>query len=479
MKNNLANLLLECEGCYKDRPVFLWHVDGRIKSVTYSEFLSDIGARQTYFRRLAEKRIGLWAYNSYEWVVTAIALLLEGKTLILLDANLEQEQLIPLCNYTDMELLVADDEMAEETDKIESHFRVVLLGQVADEAKQETVSNDIFQNGADGEFICFTSGTLKSAKGVVITAETLCGCVRTYKGLMGEHGERYYLPLPYHHIYAFVYIFRIIFYGKVHCIGQMGRYLLKDMETMKPEVLFCVPSILSYLLQKDYFPEQLKLIFTGGSYLRPELAEQILSKGIELRNLYGSSETLGAICSSGKELGVQWMKPVIGVSFLSGENSELGVFLPYRMKEYYKKAEDTCQVLDHDSMLYWTGDQCELNTDGYVKICGRVGDMIVLENGEKIHAEDTDAVLLKFPGVKEAATLCVQGMLAAVFYLEPYGEKEAVISAVKEYNKKRSTPTKIRKLWFRDEELPKTTTGKLKRAVLQKQYADQDGKEAE
>lgn len=478
MENHLIGLLVECVERFGEKIAFRYRKENAVTDISFLEFFTDVQLGQIYFEKLSWNRVAIWGYNSYEWIVAATALLLAGKTIILLDGNLSIDQLLQLSRYTDVECMIAGEEMMDEKEVVEPCFSMISLMDAIAEARDISLKPEerLSHENWEGEFICFTSGTSRSSKGVVISAETLCGCAKNYEEVLGEWQDQYYLPLPYHHIYAFVYLYRILCKGRTCCIGQMGRYLIQDMELMKPQALICVPSLLVYLLNKNYFPSQMSLIFTGGSYLRPELGQAVLEKGVELRNLYGASETLGAICSTGQEKGLEWLKPASGVQFMVRDDGELGAFLPYHMKEYYKKPEDTLQVLEKDKHIYWTGDNCQIDADGYVKILGRMRDMIVLENGEKIHAEDTDGDLSRLPGVKEGAVICADGNLVAVIVTESGNQEELVIRAVKEYNRQHPAAIRIHELWFRNKEFPRTTTGKLKRTILEREYRNGQGR---
>ncbi len=469
----LLDLLLECKKNYETCPAFLYCQGRQEKAVSFQTFFQDVLGEREVFAQWQEKRIGVWAYNSYQWIVSVTGLLLAGKTVVLLDGNLGSEALVRLSGYTDVERLMVDEEMMDEEDEIAPYFPMISLDAMAREreaaARKKPDRESALEKTEEGSFICFTSGTSKSSRGVVLTSKSLCSVIENFENLM-EEGERVYLPLPYHHIYAFVHIYRIFHYGKTLCLGRMGRNLMEDFQIMKPDILMCVPSILKYLIEQDYFPDYLKLIFTAGSYLRPELAEQAAGRQVKLYNLYGLSETMGSIAHSTPEKGSQWMEPDHGIRFLVGEDGELGVILPSHMEEYYKKPEETCQVLIKEEHLIWTGDACQMDEDGSVRILGRLRDMIVLENGEKIHAEDTDGELSQFPGVEEAAVIYVDGELTAVFVPESADLEKTIVRTLNGYNRNRPAGIQIRKTWFRDMGLPRTSIGKLKRAALEQEY---------
>lgn len=482
MEQTLKQLLEKCEECRGKSPVVMYREKNGVKEIFFPEFWEDIQGQKKYYQKFAQRRIGLWAFNSYEWIVDAIAMLLAGKTVILLDGNLSAEDLTGLCDYTDVELVVADAEMAEEMQAIHLASRTIPVHSLACRGKKREDHADQDEPEAEGnltgegEFICFTSGTSRSAKGVVIPVAALCGCVRDYGEVMkGAPGEKFYLPLPYHHIYAFTYLFHIMHFGGVLCIGQMGRYLLEDLDAMRPETLFCVPSILKYLLEKGSFPDCLQRIFTGGSYLRPELAKAVGEQKVELYNLYGSSEVLGAIGYSTRQKGTEWIRPVEKCRFFLNDQGELGVSLPYHMKEYYRRPEETEQVLDIRKHIFWTGDAADIDEDGFVRIRGRVRDMVVLENGEKVHAEDTDAKLCALSGVADAAVIVSEGVLAAVLVPDENVAEQELEREIKRLNRGRPASVRIQKVWIRKQRLPRTATGKLRRFVLEQEYERKEG----
>ncbi len=448
---------------YQDREAFVFLEGRRERKVSYLQFLEDVEKTSREYKQIPQKRLGLWGDNSYSWICNAAAMLLAGKTLILLDVNLEQEELLGLAGYTDTELLIVDEDIYDSEDAVRDQIPMMCMEHLKK-------SGSVCQMEEEGEIICFTSGTSRSSKGVVISAEILAGCAEA--GVVkfpGNAGERIYLPLPYHHIYGFTHIFHILKRGGIICIGH-NRYLKRELECLFPKTALLVPSMLQYLMEKDLIPGSLYGIATGGGMLRTTLAETVETKGIELYNLYGLSETLGEISAGTGQKGYEWQKPQDGVRFVLKETGELGIVLPFHLQEYYKKPDDTRKVLNPEKHLLWTGDLAEMDAEGYVKIKGRMRDTIVLENGEKIHAEDTDAELNLLEGVLEAAVFGVNGKLVAAIVKEPESSEEKVMNGLKVWNRKKNAYARITGSWFYQKSFPRTTTGKLKRFQLEQEY---------
>lgn len=464
MKSQLWQILQSINNNYREQPAFLYRDGSRVTAVTYPVFLEEVQKRIGYYQSVSQKRIGIWAYNSYDWIVNVTGMILAGKDVILLDGNLGDEELLGLGTYADVQLLVVDPDMLEAEGTIGSSIPMQLLG-------QETDSDIMGNPGDDGDFVCFTSGTSKSAKGVVITTEALrCDVEMSENVLCGENGDKYYLPLPYHHIYGFTEIFHILKKGGTICIGQGARYILKEMESYRPQIAFAVPSMIKYMVQKDGFPSSLHTVYTGGSALQQDVYQAAREKNIKVYIQYGLSETLGAVCTGLDEKAFPWMKPTEGVRFVTRQGGEVGIYLPFHMKGYYKKEADTLAVLDEAAHLFWTGDVGEIDEDGCVRIYGRLRDTIVLNNGEKIHAADTDEELAAIPGVEEAAVIGIDGELIAVFVKNPGAKEEQILEELKLLNQKRYVYARIQKTWFCKTKLPRTTVGKLKRFELEKEY---------
>src|SRR5699024_1396695 len=103
MNTPLRTLLYELKNEYKEQPAFLFVEEGRVKAVSYEKFLQDILSQSSHYQQLSQKRIGLWGYNSYQWLTAAVGILLAGCHGIFFDGNLENQDLIYLAEYSDTE----------------------------------------------------------------------------------------------------------------------------------------------------------------------------------------------------------------------------------------------------------------------------------------------------------------------------------------------------------------------------------------
>ena len=123
MNTPLRTLLYELKNEYKEQPAFLFVEEGRVKAVSYEKFLQDILSQSSHYQQLSQKRIGLWGYNSYQWLTAAVGILLAGCHGIFFDGNLENQDLIYLAEYSDTEWMAVEPELMEEESSIGGHFQ--------------------------------------------------------------------------------------------------------------------------------------------------------------------------------------------------------------------------------------------------------------------------------------------------------------------------------------------------------------------
>lgn len=467
---NITDFLKLCEANYStpegERPVFCF-VNDEVERITMSQFRRDIAVKAAACRAMQQTRVGIIAANSYDWVVMAFGLLLAGKKMIMFDVNLSDDDFLQLSTYTDAEAIITSDDLADQFDFLPKEVQCYSFSQMTAAGGE----GEWLDESASSSFICFTSGTSKSSKGAVIRTTTLLGHNSLASGqLPGDAGERVYFPIPFHHIYAFACLFHIMRQGCCICIGSSARRIKSEMTAFDPQVAMLVSSMLRFILDREITTPSLRWVLTGGSPCPAEVSSRAVEKGYLYQNLYGLSETLGFICGSRQGEDAKLLKPIPGIRFFLNEEGELGMELPYHMDGYYKKPEDTERVLSGN--VFWTGDSGVVDERGYARILGRLRDTIVLESGEKIHAEDKDNDLLKLPHVKDAAVFGGKDGLCAVIVPDDEANWEQVRRAVERYNRKNASFYRIAKYWKRMEDLPRTSTGKLRRFLLEKEYAE-------
>jgi long-chain acyl-CoA synthetase len=207
--------------------------------------------------------------------------------------------------------------------------------------------------------------------------------------------------------------------------------LIRLIETERITHMFVVPALLMFMLAMPRIAEadlsSLREVFYGAS----PIAEDVLVSCLRVfkcrfAQLYGMTETTGAICalasedhdpdgprrhllrSAGKALvnvELRIVDPDTGAELPRGSVGELWTRSPYTMLGYWEKPEETSRVINADGWLK-TGDACYLDEEGYLFLHDRIKDMII-SGGETVYPAEVENVLLSHPAVSDAAAIGV------------------------------------------------------------------------
>jgi acyl-CoA synthetase (AMP-forming)/AMP-acid ligase II len=133
--------------------------------------------------------------------------------------------------------------------------------------------------------------------------------------------------------------------------------------------------------------------------------------------------------------------------------------------------ERTAETIDSDGWVH-TGDLGILDSRGYLRITGRLKDMII-RGGENIYATEIEQVLFTHPAVREVAVLGLPDstwgeiVAAAVVPAEPGRQPRA--TELHEHCRAHLAPNKTPARWFQVDELPLTGSGKIQKFRLRDQ----------
>ncbi len=252
---------------------------------------------------------------------------------------------------------------------------------------------------------------------------------------------------------------------------------------------------------------RMRYLITGGSRFDPAVGRQFEALGFTLLQGYGMTETCGAASvtppkdnvmgSVGKPLPGNEMKIFDGQPSPEHGGASVGE-VAFRggivMAGYYKRPDATAAMYC-DGWLC-SGDLGYCDAGGNFFITGRKKDVIVLSNGKNIYPEEIEAHYLQSPNIKE---ICVLGLVAAATAGEPFSERlHAVIvpdfDALKRAKivnvgdmlrfeieglsaKIPSTKRVLSyEIWQND--LPRTTTRKIKRFEVEQRVKQGEGTQA-
>ena len=151
---------------------------------------------------------------------------------------------------------------------------------------------------------------------------------------------------------------------------------------------------------------RVRVAYTAGEAIGPDLFAFYRSIGINLKQLYGSTETAVFVClqPDNQVLADTVGIPVRGVELKVAENGEIMVKSAGLLKEYYKNPQATAEVLTADGW-YHTSDAGFIDNQGHLKIIDRVKDVGRLAGGAMFAPKYVENKLKFFPHIKEAVAL--------------------------------------------------------------------------
>ena len=173
-------------------------------------------------------------------------------------------------------------------------------------------------------------------------------------------------------------------------------------------LLYAIGNLLIYgPLRNTLGFSRVRVAYTAGEAIGPDLFTFYRSIGINLKQLYGQTETAVFVClqpdneAHADTVGV----PIAGVEIRLADNGEILVKSPGLLKEYYKNPEATAEVLTPDGW-YHTGDAGFIAASGHLKIIDRAKDVgrIVggANDGAMFAPKYVENKLKFFPFIKEA-----------------------------------------------------------------------------
>ena len=141
---------------------------------------------------------------------------------------------------------------------------------------------------------------------------------------------------------------------------------------------------------------RLRFSISGGAALPPKVSRLFIALGLPLVQGYGMTETSPVISVNhvGHNLPSTVGQPLEGIQVRLGAQNALLVKGPCNMLGYWNKPSATAAMIDDDGWLN-TGDTASINASGHITITGRLKEIIVLSNGEKVPPADMEAAILR------------------------------------------------------------------------------------
>jgi acyl-coenzyme A synthetase/AMP-(fatty) acid ligase len=260
---------------------------------------------------------------------------------------------------------------------------------------------------------------------------------------------------------------------------------LELVEREQVDVLCMAPTEYRVIAKRAHLRElpRLRAVVAAGEALNPEVLRAWQeATGLRIRDGYGQTETgqlTGAPLGQEPRPGSMGRAlPGIGLAIADGEltvdpASVPTFFLGYLGEHVHRAGDGTWQVRDRRGDGPWhTGDRVREEEGGWLYFEGRNDDVIV-SAGYRIGPFEVESALVAHPAVAEAAAVAAPdeergAVVRAVVVLRDgdYAPSPELVRELQEHVKRETAPYKYPRVIDFAQELPKTASGKIKRAAL-------------
>jgi len=473
---------------------------------TYAELLRDAErAAAALAQRFAPgERVAVWAPNLPEWVVLEFALGLAGLTLVTVNPAYRPAELRYVLDQSGAAGIFLVPEfrspMAAYLEEVRGDLpalrEVVLFPeweQFLASAPVHVVLPEVRPD--DIAQIQYTSGTTGFPKGAELHHRGLTNNARFYGGLIGlQRGSVLVNPMPlFHTAGCGMGVLGAVQHGATHVpvVAFDPALVLELVESESADFLGAVPTMLIAMLDHPSRAARdlssLRVTVSGGSPVPAELVRRVEAElGVTFTIVFGTTECSPLVTQTrlddepdvrAETLGrplpqteVKIADPGTGEPVAPGQLGELCARGYNVMHGYHRDDAATAAAIDADGW-YHTGDLASMDARGYLRIEGRLKDMII-RGGENIYPKEIEDALFDHPAVAEVAVVGIPdetwGEVVAAFVRAAPG---ATVTAddLRAWCRDRLAAYKTPVRWEVVDAFPLTPSGKIQKFVLREQ----------
>jgi fatty-acyl-CoA synthase len=471
---------------------------------TYAQLLADAEAlgRALLTRYRPGERIAVWAPNIPEWVIIEFAAAFAGLTLVTANpANKARELKYVLEQSRSVGLFIVREfrgnPMAEIAAEVAREVPAIREVVDLDDHKALFAGRNVATKYPDVKpddpaQVQYTSGTTGFPKGAVLHHRGLTNNSRMiFKRLQVREGDAIMNFMPmFHTSGCAINTLGSVQHGCRMIIAKLfdpGR-MLDIMEIERASLLLGVPTMMIGMLEaqtaKPRDLASVRMAVSGGSMVPPELVRRIRATfGCDFETVYGQTETSPVLTQTRADDSLEDLCETVGQALplieISIRDPASNKVVPCgaigeicsrgycNMIEYNDNPKATAATIDSEGWLH-TGDLGTMDARGFVKVTGRVKEMII-RGGENLFPAEIENCLLEHPSIAECAVVGVPdpkwGEIVTCFVRLNAGatlDRAALIAHCRQHMAAIKTPAH----WFEVTSWPLTGSGKIQKFVL-------------
>ena len=453
-------------------------------------------------------RVGIWAPNRYEWVVTQYATARIGAILVNVNPAYRAHELEYALKQSGIRLLLharrfRAADYAEIVDSVRDACptlaETVVLDDEWDALLEESASVEdgaLDEREASLRFddpinIQYTSGTTGAPKGATLSHHNIlnngyfCGEILRY-----TEADRVLVPVPFYHCFGMVI-------GNLACTTH-GACIVVPSEGFDPAAtlaaveqerctsIYGVPTMfIAQLNHADFARTDFSSLRTGvmaGSPCPVEVMKQVREQ-MNVREIticYGMTETSPVstqtrvddsvekrVSSVGRihpHVEIKVIDPETGQVVPRGTSGELCTRGYCVMLGYWNDPAATAAAIDEAHWMH-TGDLATMDGDGYIRIVGRIKDMII-RGGENIYPREVEEFLYTHPDVEDAQVIGVPSAKygeEVMAWVKPRSGATVTGDQLRAFCYREIATYKIPRYWKFVDAFPLTVTGKVQK----------------
>lgn len=487
---------------------------------SYAELSHDVRRLATGLLRAgiaAGDRVGIWAPNCAEWVLTQYATAEIGAVLVNINPAYRSHELAYALKQSGVAMVISavsfktSDYVAllrEAAPGCPNLREVVFIGSsrwhdLAGAPVDATALAEVAAtlHPQDAINIQYTSGTTGYPKGATLSHHNILNNGYLVGELLGYTArDRICLPVPFYHCFGMVLgNLAATSHGAAIVIPAPGFDPVATLRAVQDEActsLYGVPTMfIAELGVADFARYDLTSLRTGimsGSPCPAEVMRRVIDDMhmADVAIAYGMTETapvstqtrgedspaqrVETVGRVGPHLEIKMADPVTGRTVPRGEVGEFCTRGYSVMTGYWNDPAKTAAAIDTDGWMH-SGDLAVMDALGYVRITGRIKDMVI-RGGENIYPREIEEFLHTHPDIVDAQVIGVPDQtygeeLMAVVMLRD-GASPLTVELLREFCTGRLAHFKVPRYLRVVDEFPMTVTGKIRKDEMRRQAVE-------